>query len=500
MQSMTARTARCLVLAAVVLAGVAAVVPAAARTAPRHTLRAARMRRAPKLGHWTTIGSGKQVVPGTPAVWMSPKSTGYALWLRHPTNGTATYELAKVAPKGAVTPSADIFKGANWTSLTYAPAIVSQGSSPLLVFNGAKGTTGAYSRGCVYGALGTAVPWQLQTWSLSADCVNPIGGSVEGKAGVLATAFPGGWNGGHGVEYRVGTSPTIPATGNDSRISLTSPAVAARANVGADAQGNGDFYVVWSQAFSSPASHDGYYVKDVSANTAAKKVPNTGTNTTNHMPTPGDIAIANTNTHGGEFVASCNNATTCSLQLWKVGAKKAVKIPGSASAFSVSIAAAPGGRLWIAWYNSQNNRVFVTRTNKHDTRFGAARSYATPCVENGLLGLSGGPSTRLDVALECVDKKLDGAVYVTQALVSLHVSLSAHKVTNTSKHKITVTVTDVGDPIAGATVHFDGHNATTNSAGKASFTLAKNTAPGKYKASASKAGYLSAGGTVTVTK
>ena len=451
------------------------------------------MRRAPKLGNWTTIGSGKQVVTGTPAVWMSPKNTASVLWLRHPTNCTATYELAKVAPKGAVTPSADIFKGANWTSLTYAPAIVSQGSSPLLVFNGAKGTTGAYSRGCVYGALGTAVPWQLQTWSLSADCVNPIGGSVEGKAGVLATAFPGGWNGGHGVEYRVGTSPTIPAT-EMIRASLDQPC------------GRG------SRQHRRRHAGQRRFLRGLVAGVLVARQPRRLLREGRQREHRGEEGAEHRHEHDEphahprrhrdrEHEHACGRVRRVVQQRDHVFAatvesrrEEGSQDPGSASAFSVSIAAAPGGRLWIAWYNSQNNRVFVTRTNKHDTRFGAAKSYATPCVENGLLGLSGGPSTRLDVALECVDKKLDGAVYVTQALVSLHVSLSAHKVTNTSKHKITVTVTDVGDPIAGATVHFDGHNATTNSAGKASFTLAKNTAPGKYKASASKAGYLSAGG------
>jgi hypothetical protein len=141
----------------------------------------------------------------------------------------------------------------------------------------------------------------------------------------------------------------------------------------------------------------------------------------------------------------------------------------------------------------------VTRTNQRVSKFGAVRSYKTPCVEHGILGLSSGSSGRLDVALQCVNSKLKAEEFFTQVEVGLHVTPNPAKVRNTSKHTITMTVTDAGDAVTGAKVRFDGRTATTNGKGRASFTLAKHTKPGKYVARATKSQYLSATTHVTVT-
>ena len=101
--------------------------------------------------------------------------------------------------------------------------------------------------------------------------------------------------------------------------------------------------------------------------------------------------------------------------------------------------------------------------------------------------------------MQCVNNSTKLVEYSTQVKVGLHVSPSSSKVRNTSKHTITMTVTDVGDAVSGATVQFAGHKGTTNSKGKVSFTLAKHTKPGKYNAIATRSQYLSARTTVTVT-
>ena len=64
---------------------------------------------------------------------------------------------------------------------------------------------------------------------------------------------------------------------------------------------------------------------------------------------------------------------------------------------------------------------------------------------------------------------------------------------------VTFTVTDVGDPVAGATVTFLGGHATTNSSGVATFTVPTGTAAGSYKATASMTSYTSATFTVKVS-
>jgi hypothetical protein len=200
------------------------------------------------------------------------------------------------------------------------------------------------------------------------------------------------------------------------------------------------------------------------------------------------------------YVAYCTSSSKCRLKLWHVGASKALSVPTSPNPGSASIASGPGGRIWVAWFDESTTKVYVTRTNAAVSKFGPVRSYSTPCAEHGLLGISSGSSGRLDVALQCVNNSLKAEELVTQVEVGLHISASRTRVSNTSKHTITMTVTDAGDAVPGAAVAFNGHSKTTNGKGRASFTLARHTKPGQYAATATKAQYLKATTTVTVIK
>jgi hypothetical protein len=475
--------------------GVAAVVAATAVSAG--TADAAHRAATPKLGHWTNL-SGKAVVEtGTPAVWQDSKHRAVVLWLLHDSGSTFTYDIARVSPTGKPGAKVDAFAGGHWGSLSNEPTVLGVGGKPLVVFDGIKGSTGDYSLGCVYGATGASQPWTLEPWSLSNNCVNPVGSAGENKSGTLAAA----WGEGNNVQYRIGTSPTIPATHPDKSIPLGASGVVYKTGLAADTGGSDDFYVAWARAFSTPASHDGYYVKDVTSGGAATKAPGTDTNSINRLGQFTNLAITARAGHPGVYVAYCTTSSKCRLKLWHVGAAKAMSLPGTPNPGSVSIASGPGGRIWVAWFDETTEKVYVTRTNAKVSKFGPVRSYATPCAEHGILGLSSGSSGRLDVALQCVSKSnLKAEELFTQVEVGLHVTPSKAKVSNTSKRTITFTVTDAGNSVSGAKLTFHGQSKTTNSKGEASFTLAKHTTPKKYTATASKSQYLQATTTVTVTK
>jgi hypothetical protein len=450
-------------------------------------------------GPWKTLDSSKTVQSTTPTVWLNSKNVATVLWLRQPGGNNFNYEAGTISATGKIAGGlTDVFAGAHWGSLSNEPTVLGDNGQPLVVFTGLLSTTGPYSLGCIYGARAGTSPWTLQTWSLSNNCVNPVGSAGEGKPGALAAAFPGGWVNGHGVLYRIGVSPTIPATGSDQHIPLTGGDTAYKTGVVADTAGNGHFYVAWAQTFSN--SHDGYYVKDVTAGSAVRKAPQSGTNSITRLGQFADLAIANRNTQPGAYVAYCSNTSTCQVKLWRIGAATAMTVPSSANAGDVAISQGPAGRLWIAWYNENTNKVSVVRTNKAATKFGPVATFATPCFEHGLLGLSGGSYGRLDVAMQCVAKStLRVEEYVTQTRVSLHVALNPSTVSNTHSHQVVVTVTDAGDAVAGATVKFGTHQATTNSNGKATLTIPQGTAVGKHKVTASAPNYRSASATLTVT-
>ena len=457
---------------------------------------ATRLAVAPKLGHWTKLNATSAVVTGTPAIWEDAQHHATVLW-EQSASGLFTYDVAQISATGIPGITKDAFAGGHWGSLSNEPTLIgSVEGVPLVVFDGSQGVKGNYALGCIYGAVATTQPWTLESWSLSNGCANPTGSAGEDKFATPAAAWPGA----HAVQYRIGTSPTIPATGPDSSIPVSATGTVYKTGVAADTGGSNDFYVAWAQTFSIPATHDGYYVKDVTTAGAAMKAPGSDTNSINHLGQFSNLAIAARAVHPGMYIAYCTSSSKCRLKLWHVGAATAMSLPGTPNPGAVSIASGPGGRMWVAWFDESTLKVYVTRTNLKVSRFGPVRSYSTPCAEHGLLGLAGGSAGRLDVAFQCVSKtNVKPLELSTQVEVALHISASATKVSNTTAHTITMTVTDVGDAVPGAKVTFHGSTKITNSNGKASFTLPKHTTPKTYVATATKSQYLPATTSVRVT-
>ena len=458
----------------------------------------------PKSGIWTALSAGMTVGNAAPAFWVAPNGVGWDVFPRQlPTPNTFTYEAAQVGTSGKVISGpADIF-ATHWGSLEFPATLLGAGARPLLVFSGQQGSTGPYSRGCVYGALGGGTAkWTLEPWSLSANCLNPVATAAESSASgkVLAAAWPGNFVGGNGVLYRIGASPAIPAASADQHIALAK-ATAGQSGMVSDQAGNGHFSVAWTQDFSSPGGRDGIYVKDVTANGVTRKAPGTGTVTSGGFPQFARLAIVNRNGKGGGvYLAYCANKSPCSLDLWRVGAAKAMAVPLSANAFGVSLAQGPGGRIWVAWYNNQTNKVYVTRTNMAATRFGAVRAYATPCAEGGMLGLGGSPLAKLDVGMSCLNNALKQEQYAAQVLAGLSLSFPGTVHLGSKGVTVKITVTDAGDPVPGATVKFAGKTLKTNAKGQVSVTLSASVRTGGYQIAVTAPNYAAAGAAVSVKR
>lgn len=451
----------------------------------------------PKLGIWTAVSSGMITESPAPALWVSPNGTGWDVFPRQVGANNFTYEAVRLGPFGSVTHGpADIF-ASHWGSLQFGPTLLGDGAVPVLIFDGIRGSSGAYSLGCVYGALAGPSTWTVQPWTLSHNCAGPVPAAAENgpNAKVLAAAWPGG----PGINYRIGVSPAIPAPTADQQIPL-SKATAFPTGMANDESGGGHFYVAWAQVFSTPGGRDGIYVKDVTAGGSTRKAPGTGTATvSSDFPPVATLAITNRNIHGGVFIAYCANTSPCHLELWRVGTAKPIAVPSSANAYGVSIAQGPAGRIWVAWYNSASNRVFVTRTNKAGTRFGAVKSYATPCAEHGLLGLGGSPLPRLDIGMQCLNNAhLQAEQFVTQVRAGLMLGIPGPVHVGSSGATVKITVTDAGDPVAGATVNVNGKTVTTNAAGQATFHLPGGIKAGSYKVAVTALNYLTAAGTLVV--
>jgi hypothetical protein len=227
-----------------------------------------------------------------------------------------------------------------------------------------------------------------------------------------------------------------------------------------------------------------------------------GNNNQPHQP----VAFAARATGGG-YLAYCVATASIScahIALWQVGAAKATTVPGSASQHDnhVAIAAGPGGHLWVLWYDASQNKIHAVRTNAAVTKFGASVTLSAPPSTAELDGLQAeGSQGPLDI-VPLVQQTTSGttpAYWDTQIFPKLTLTGAPATVSHTQATTVTFTVTDVGDPVAGAKVTFMGGSATTDSSGVAKFTVPKGTAPGSYKATASKADYTAGTFTVTVT-
>jgi hypothetical protein len=167
----------------------------------------------------------------------------------------------------------------------------------------------------------------------------------------------------------------------------------------------------------------------------------------------------------------------------------------------VGLAAGPAGRLWVLWNWPNGSQYRAVRTNIAKTKFGALHSLALPKSASGSFGyaLTGeGSPGRLDVVAEM---QAGSAYYLweTQVLAGLSVTVAPGSWSNAHAGTVTVRVTDVGDPVAGARVTLHGKAAVTGSRGTAVFHFPKGFKTGAYGVVASRAQYSPGAGTMRVT-
>jgi hypothetical protein len=91
------------------------------------------------------------------------------------------------------------------------------------------------------------------------------------------------------------------------------------------------------------------------------------------------------------------------------------------------------------------------------------------------------------------------ALFHTQVLPALKLTASATSFSHTKAVTLTFKVTDVGDPVQGVKISFDGKTARTNAKGVATIKLPKGVAKGKRTAVARVTSWQSASVTITTT-
>lgn len=167
----------------------------------------------------------------------------------------------------------------------------------------------------------------------------------------------------------------------------------------------------------------------------------------------------------------------------RTGTTGAIKFTRARGALHLGVAAAPGGRIWVFWVRA--GVLYATRSNPAVTMFGALAAVKPPSGTSTVYNLAGeGSLGALDLLALA---ETPAGIHNWHQRVLPKLTLAA----KSGKGKVTIKITDAGDPIKGAKVKVGKKTKKTNSKGAATFKLKK----GKYKAKATKTGYGAATGT-----
>jgi hypothetical protein len=482
-------TRSCLI-ALTALATAGALFPGAAQAA------GARVAHAPRaVTTWTKISTDTGLGLASAGLFRTADGMLHVAWARQDGSNSFSLNYSTVGPNAKLEGTGTIVKG--WTGVSFYPRLVAGPSGGVrAVFTGANGVSGSpYNLDAVYSATSTSAgtTWALVKGSMSQSTSIP---ATDTSATTQSTGTPvASWPGGSGVAFHVGTDPNTPATKPDGTVAVSSGSGTVVGTTLAR-ETDGSVWVAWfTESFESD---QGYWVDKITPTQAAKtEAPGSGSPSLANNQPHQSVALA-AGAKGGGYLAYCvpTATITCAhIALWKVGAAKATTVPGSTTqhAAHVAIAAAPGGHLWVLWYDTSQNQIHVIRSNAAVTKFGPGQTIAAPPSTSELDGLQAeGSQGPLDV-VALVQQTTAGTTpsyWDIQLLPKL--TLAGAPATVAPGKVVTFTVSDVGDPVAGATVTFLGKKATTNSSGVATVTVPTGTKAGSYTATATMTGYTAA--------
>ena len=306
-------------------------------------------------------------------------------------NGDHSLHYSTVSAGGKLLASGVILT--KWTAIDQYPSLVPDGSGMRAIFDGANGTSGSpYNIGSFYsataGTSGTA--WALAPGSLSHD--NPPltdNTAATTPAGTPVTA----WSEVGALAYHVGIDPHVPATAPDVKISVGPSGGVLNPTLVTSQK------AVWGAWFNSSGTATmGYWVDKIFTGASGmRKAPGSGGKGLNNSQPLQPAALA-ARTGGGIYLAYCvpTKTLTCAhVALWRAGAAKAMQVPGSASVQDgkVALAAAPGGHLWVLWFDYHANVIHAVQTNAAATGFGTVLTISPPAPLNSFDGLQANAST-----------------------------------------------------------------------------------------------------------
>ena len=350
----------------------------------------------------------------------------------------------------------------SWALIAQDPMIFAVGSTRYIAFAGDREKSNAdpYNASVEDYATSTdGKAWTLGTGSLMHSPVSGSSGTAaidDGGQPLTAIAT------GTGVTFHVGVdAANRPASGSDdttgsSGNSPGTPGVARDAKSGA-------VWAVWSSG-DGGAHKDGVWAQQVlPAKGALLRGPqSSAANGTTAFSVAQDLSAA-ARTSGGVYTGYVTPARR-SVAIWKLGAAKPLAtFSDVAGPTTVVVTPALSGRIWAYWEDGTG--WHATRSNKAATKFGPVTNLTLPKGDSSDAFIAGtGPAGPLESLALLTTGSNNFEVVARQVLPRLSITVSPGSVK--AGHSFTATVTDAGDPVAKAVVHFGSRSAKTSAKGK----------------------------------
>jgi hypothetical protein len=382
-----------------------------------------------------------------------------------------------------------------WNLIGEDPTIFAVGSTRYVAFAGDREDSNSdpYNSGVEdYATSKNGKTWTLGAGSMSHTTLAAQDGgtAVTPNAGTPVAAMALG----NGVTYHVGIDlSNRPAASSDGTTSSTG--FPATPGVGRDAKSK-QVWALWASG-ASGAHKDGVWAQPIlPSHGALIRAPgSSASNGTTSFGVQQDLSAAS-RIGGGVYTAYVTPARR-SIDVWRLGAKKPLAtLKDLQGPSNVVVTPGPLGRIWVYWRD--DSAWHATRSNKAATRFGPVTTVAIPKGASSNLGIAGaGTGGPLEAVALITTGSNVNEVVAHQFMPRLTVSATPHAVKR--GHSFTVKVTDAGDPVKGATVHFDGLKKKTNRKGKAAFKVPSGLSLGKHAVTFTMSGYPAASARITVT-
>jgi hypothetical protein len=391
------------------------------------------------------------------------------------------YLTAILDANGRVTtPATPIITG--WQALTENPSLMSIGGQRFLSFSGLNpGRSGAQ----YFATSGDGISWAVSDGSMSATQVAYAGYGSDVVDNAGTPVWVGNAGSTTGLTWHVGTSPTSPAPAGSDQTYLLQGCCAYSAAAARD-EATGTVYAAFysnSRATTEQGTQVGQILPTPGPFAQAPGSVIVTDGTANSQD-PGQRVPMAARAGGGVYVAYLTGYPSAkTVRILKVGTSQTLDVPVSGNVRNVSMGADPAGRIWVAW--NQDNRLRAVHTNRAATALGSVGIWGAPrgtstMWHTDIVGSAGGA----DVV---VTATTSSAINVWHTQISRTLTVKASPGTVRRGSNVTFTVTDAGDPVAGARVTFAGRSASTNASGRV--TLRAPGSSGRPKAVAKKAGF-----------